>query len=364
MRGLAHAWNQFAPVFDGVFQRIEAANQERRHAQVPVVEQRFGDLLGGTDERRRVAAGAGQRCNLGPQALVANLAAGGGLEQSLRADVLRRLTCDSKNRRAPLDAAGLERGQDTLRTRPGLGFVAAEDRAHRQAEPDLMLAPETRGGSPNLGDGFASLIECFAPKCIDVRVAPSDGDRLVGRATEVHWQVRCLSRLHRREAIFDLIKWTRVVERNLTRPGLFEQVEVIVGTCIARRLVQKISIARLLMLRAAGDDVHGESPVDELIERRELTGRESGRDEAWAMCEQELQTLGLLARVRGDLKPIRGRAEVANQHSVEPGILVRARKGADEGLVDDRAAFARAVLGAALRADGAYELERHGRSLG
>ena len=128
--GAAHARNQFAAVVDRVFQRIEAADQERRDAEVVVVEQRVGDLFGRADERRRIRACAGELRDLGPQPLVDARAAFGRGEQAARAFALLR-------------AAGAEAGrfaqparfvEDAMRARPGFVFGRGEDRAERHGE--------------------------------------------------------------------------------------------------------------------------------------------------------------------------------------------------------------------------------------
>ena len=49
--------NQFAAVVDRVLERVEAADQEGGHAEVVVVEQRIGDLLGRADERGASSTG-------------------------------------------------------------------------------------------------------------------------------------------------------------------------------------------------------------------------------------------------------------------------------------------------------------------
>src|SRR5208282_6405527 len=87
----AHERQQFAAVVDRIFQRVEAANQERRHAEIIVGEQRFGDLRRRADQRGGVAARSGRRGDLRPQPLVEHPALRGRGEQALRAGILRGL---------------------------------------------------------------------------------------------------------------------------------------------------------------------------------------------------------------------------------------------------------------------------------
>ena len=67
---LSRQRNQLAAIFDGVDQRIEAADQEVADAEIVIVAEYFGDLLWRADQRRGVAVGAGQFGDLGPQPLV------------------------------------------------------------------------------------------------------------------------------------------------------------------------------------------------------------------------------------------------------------------------------------------------------
>src|SRR5260221_8095157 len=79
--GLPHQGDEVAGVFEGVFEGVEAADEEGGDAQVPVVEHGFADLGGGADQGGGVALGAGEGGELGPQALVDYLALGGFGEQ-------------------------------------------------------------------------------------------------------------------------------------------------------------------------------------------------------------------------------------------------------------------------------------------
>jgi hypothetical protein len=67
---LARQGDQFAAIFDGINQRIEAANQEMADAEIVVIAEHFGDLFGRSDQCRGVAVGTGEFCNFGPEALI------------------------------------------------------------------------------------------------------------------------------------------------------------------------------------------------------------------------------------------------------------------------------------------------------
>ena len=89
---------------------------------------------------------------------------------------------------------------------------------------------------------------------------------------------------------------------------------------------------------AAGDDVHRDPAVAELVEGGELAGGERRGDEAGAVRDQEAEPLGVRGGVRRDLGAVGLRGRVADQHPVESGVLVGADEPPGVVLVDDRAA--------------------------
>src|SRR5437773_5627204 len=70
----AHEGNQLAPELDRVLERVESADQHRAGTGVVVVEQGFGDLLGGPDQRRGAPGGSRGGGDRRPEALVVYLA--------------------------------------------------------------------------------------------------------------------------------------------------------------------------------------------------------------------------------------------------------------------------------------------------
>src|SRR6058998_1481697 len=75
--------DQLAPVLDGVVERVEAADQERGHAEIVVVEERLGDLLRRADQRGGVARPSYRRRDGRPEALVVDLGLAGEVHQAL-----------------------------------------------------------------------------------------------------------------------------------------------------------------------------------------------------------------------------------------------------------------------------------------
>ena len=78
-------------------------------------------------------------------------------------------------------------------------------------------------------------------------------------------------------------------------------------------------------------------PAAELVQRGERPGGQGGRDEAGAVRDQEAEPLGVRGRVRRDLGALGLGRAVADQHPVEPGVLVGAGEASGVVGVDDRA---------------------------
>jgi len=76
-----------------------------------------------------------------------------------------------------------------------------------------------------------------------------------------------------------------VVEGRLAGPCFLQKLDVLVGARISRRLVEEIAVLGLLVVRSAGDDVHSQAAVDELIQCRELPRRQRRGDEAGTVRE-------------------------------------------------------------------------------
>src|SRR5216683_1169752 len=124
------ARDQLASKIDGVFERIEAADQERMDAELVVFEQGTRDLLGRADQARRVAHRARRLGDGHPQPLVMRLALRREVEQTPRRLIKRLLVVAEAGRIAGL----LDRRQDAARAIPRRPFGGAEDRPERHVE--------------------------------------------------------------------------------------------------------------------------------------------------------------------------------------------------------------------------------------
>ena len=94
-------------------------------------------------------------------------------------------------------------------------------------------------------------------------------------------------------------------------------------------MVGPVAVLGLVGVAAAGDDVHRQAAAAQLVERRQLAGGERRRHEARPMRQQETQPLGDRRGVRPDEEPVGRIREVADQHAVEAGALVDARRFGD-----------------------------------
>ncbi len=193
----------------------------------------------------------------------------------------------------------------------------------------------------------------------DVGIAAGGADRRFRRAAEVDRQVRLLHRLDGGEGALEAVVFALVVDRLVGRPDALDDVEVLAGAGIAGVLVQPVAVAPLLLVVAAGDDVHRQASAREGVERRQRPRGQGRRHESGPVGQQDAEPLGVLEHVAGGQVAVRRAGMVGDQHPVEAARLVRAGDGADIGLVDRRP-LGRVDLGDVLAVDDADELDGHG----
>ncbi len=119
------------------------------------------------------------------------------------------------------------------------------------------------------------------------------------------------------------------------RPDILQNLHIFLGPRIAIVLAEVVAVPPLVRIVATGDDVDGESPVAELVERCQGARRERRRHEAGAMRQQQADTLGLTGDVAADQETIGCVGIIADQNAVEPGCLMRLGKSSQIRLVDD-----------------------------
>ncbi len=247
---LACQRNELAAIVDRVDQRIEAADQEVVDAEVVIIAEHLGDLLGRSDQRRGVAVGAGELCHFRPQPLVDPRALVGEREQPLRAG--RRVAV----RRLAVAGLVLQRGracENVVGLLPGLLLGVGEDRTHRQAEARARPAIFRRGRAHAGGD-VADLRVGFAPQRESIGVFGRDLDRGVGAAADECIDAVLLDWLYLGKAFLDRVIFAAVVERLLAGPFQPHDVEELAGARVALVLVvEHVAVLAQLGGIAAGD---------------------------------------------------------------------------------------------------------------
>ena len=94
-------------------------------------------------------------------------------------------------------------------------------------------------------------------------------------------------------------------------------------------MVGPVAVLGLIGVAAAGDDVHRQTAIAQLVERRQLAGGDRRRHKPRSMRQEETQPLGDRRGMRPDQEPVRRIREIADQHAVEAGPLVDARRLGD-----------------------------------
>ena len=144
-------------------------------------------------------------------------------------------------------------------------------------------------------------------------------------------------------------------------PDAAKDFDILVGARIAFVMRQEIAILALVGVVAARDDVNGEPPAAEMIERRQLARGQSRRHEARPVRQHQAELLRHKRRIRCDDEAIGGVGEISDQYAIEVRLFMGLREAAHVVDVDRWSAW-RMNLRCGLGADHADELDAHGRS--
>ena len=320
-------------------------------ADVVIIEQRIGDLLRRADEARAVPGRAGERRDAGPEPRVAAIACR-GFQEPERPSIGRAVSARRQARGFPVGAHPV---LDLARLLPR-GFLGVGDhRPQRQREARMTPVPRRRG--PHAADDLADLLQRFAPQRIDVRMASGDVDRLVRGPAEEHGQI---VRLHRTERALHVVEAPLVIERLRRRPFLPQDVDILVRARIALRLGGAgIAVPRHLLVGAAGDDVDGDAPAAQLVERRELPRRHGRLREAGAVRDEESELRRDRRGVGRDDLAFRRVGAERDQHAVEAALFLRLCRRFHVVAVEHAAAHARVQFGAVVETDIADKFYAH-----
>jgi hypothetical protein len=180
-------------------------------------------------------------------------------------------------------------------------------------------------------------------------------DRSLGRAAEVHRQVRHLDRLHIREGALKAVVPPGIVKGRLAGPGRFHHIEIFARAGVALVLGQEVAILPELMIIAAGDDVNAGAAVGEVIESGELAGGHCRCGKARAMRDHQVDALGDRGSISRDVLAFRGCRVECDKEAIKASVFLRLGQGANVVAVDDRS-LGGMDLRLVLRADKANEL--------
>ena len=127
-----------------------------------------------------------------------------------------------------------------------------------------------------------------------------------------------------RAKILERVVLAREVPGRRLRPGPLEDLHVLAGADVAVVLAQPVALAGLLVLVAAGDDVHGDPPAADLVHRGERLGREGRDRQVRAVRDEQLQVVDVVEDVRRGLRGVRAAGRVGGEHAVPAVVAVGA----------------------------------------
>ena len=127
-------------------------------------------------------------------------------------------------------------------------------------------------------------------------------------------------------------------------------------------MIGPVAVLGLLDVAAAGDDVHRQTAIAQLVQSRQLAGSDRRRHEPWAVRQEETQPLGHRRGARPNQEPVWRIREIADQHAVEAGPLVNARRLGNHVGIERRSGW-RDQLRRDPGRDPADHLHRHANAL-
>src|SRR5262245_9919686 len=279
--------NELAAELDRVVERVEAAKEKRIDAQSVVFYDRIGDLLGRSDETGRVAKGTGRACDRHPQALVMDVGLHGKVHQALA-----RIVDGSSRLFLPAPTfLARHRCEDTVCLIPSRAFGGCNDGTNRDIES--RHASEFCRLGAKLRHALAGRGERLGIDGIDVAPARAHGERARRSAAEEEERMRLLEGANIRSRAFDTIELPGEIERPLARPGELHQFEILRGAQIALAFRTEITVALLLIIGFASDDVHRQSSAGEVIEGGDLPRHQRRRDKTRPVRNEIAEPLGV-----------------------------------------------------------------------
>ena len=100
-------------------------------------------------------------------------------------------------------------------------------------------------------------------------------------------------------------------------PDSLEDVHVLVCSRVTLVLCQRVAVAQLIGVIAAGDHVDRRTPAGDLVQRGELPRRQGGRNKSRPMRDQEAEAFSVRRRRRRKQKTVGPVGEISHQDPIE-----------------------------------------------
>ena len=115
-----------------------------------------------------------------------------------------------------------------------------------------------------------------------------------------------------------------MVKRRRLGPDPAQHREILCGAAITGRMVGPVAVFGLIRVASAGDDVHRQPALAELVQCRQFAGGDRRCHEPRPMSQQETKPFSDRCGMRPDQKPVRRIREISDQYPVEAGMFVNA----------------------------------------
>ncbi|MNI00320.1 hypothetical protein D3C73_531160 [compost metagenome] len=130
----------------------------------------------------------------------------------------------------------------------------------------------------------------FAPKAEDIAEGAADAISRVGRTAQRD-RDQPVGRAHGTAKLLELVIFPVEIEGFLRCPGEAQDADILFLPLVALFLVEEVTLARLLLIAAAGDEVDDDATTTQLIERGERLGRNCRVDGVGSECHDDLDVL-------------------------------------------------------------------------
>jgi hypothetical protein len=189
-----------------------------------------------------------------------------------------------------------------------------------------------------------------------------DGDRRIGGTADIDRNPRLLHAAHRGRRAREAIVFPRMIHRAGLGPDSLEDVHILVCSRVTLVLRQRVAVAQLIGVIAAGDHVDRRTSAGDLIQRGEFARCQGRRDETRPMRDQEAEAFSVRCRRGREQKTVRPVGEISHQDPIECRHLRSLGEIANIAAIEYRTAGRMYLRGMPMM-DHADELYRHNRYL-